>query len=82
MTPKPSARLSDIKNGTVATIKKIDTADSVVRNRLFSMGLVEGREISVSRRSPFGGTICIELIGLGSSLALRLSEAEAVSIMV
>jgi Fe2+ transport system protein FeoA len=74
------SNLALVKNGETATIRKINTNDAVVRNRLFSMGLVEGRQVSVTKRSPFGGTICIEL--LGSALALRLSEAEAVSILV
>ena len=72
--------LARVKNGQTATIRRIDSKDAVVRNRLFSMGLVAGREVSVTKRSPFGGTICIEL--LGSALALRLSEAEAISILV
>jgi Fe2+ transport system protein FeoA len=80
MSNTKDLNLTVIKNGQTAKIRKINTNDSVVRNRLFSMGLVEGREVSVTKRSPFGGTICIEL--LGSALALRLSEAEAISILV
>lgn len=72
--------LQSIALGGRAVVKKINSTNSSLRHRLLSLGLTEGREIEVTRRAPFGGTIGIELIGF--SLALRLTEADAVAILV
>ncbi len=72
--------LKSIEIGEQATVKKINSSNPSLRQRLLSLGLIEGRKIRVTRLAPFGGTIGIELIGF--SLALRLSEADAVSILV
>ena len=72
--------LATLKHGAFATIKNISAGDLVVRSRLFSMGLVEGRKIAITRKTLFGGTIGIEFVD--SCLALRLTEAEAISILV
>jgi Fe2+ transport system protein FeoA len=72
--------LKDVPVNSVCTIKAINNPNAVIRNRLLSFGLVEGRQVKVTRTSPFGGTICVELIGY--SLALRLSEADCLSVLV
>lgn len=69
-----------LTKGHSAKITKIQSDNPIVRNRLLSLGLVEGRQLQVTHRSPMGGTICIELIGC--SLALRQSEAEAISVEI
>ena len=72
--------LKDKNIGSRAVIKGINTSNPTLRQRLLSLGLIEGREIEITRRSLFGKTLCIELIGF--SLALRLSEAEAIALIV
>lgn len=66
--------------GSTAKIRGIATSNTTLRQRLLSLGLIEGREVTVTKRSPLGGTLCIELIGF--SLALRLTEAEAIAVQV
>lgn len=77
-TASTTLKTKDI--GTIATIKGIETNNPTLRQRLLSLGLIEGRKVAVTKKSPFGNTLCIELIGF--SLALRLTEAEAISVLV
>jgi Fe2+ transport system protein FeoA len=72
--------LKDTKLNSVVTIKGITNSNPEIRNRLLSFGLVKGQQVKVTCSSLFGGTRCIELIGY--SLALRLSEADCVSVLI
>jgi len=70
--------LKTLKIGEKACISGIKSTNTTLRHRLLSLGLTAGREIHVTRIAPFGGTIGIHLMGF--SLALRTSEAEAISV--
>lgn len=72
--------LKHLPIGKTAVVKGVTSSNSLLRNRLLSLGLVEGRSIKVTRIAPFGSTIGVELLGF--SLALRLSEAEALSVII
>lgn len=76
----PLQTLKRVKLGEIATIRCVESSNCALRNRLLSLGLVEGRRIRVTRKAPLGGAIGIQILGF--SLALRLTEAEAVSIFV
>ena len=72
--------LKHLKVGESAVVRGIRSSNDALRNRLLSLGLVEGREVVVTTMAPLGGAIGISLLGF--SLALRLSEAEAVSVLI
>lgn len=76
----PKNTLKSVALGQKAVVKSVQSKNSSLRNRLLSLGLIEGREVKVTRIAPFGSTIGIELLGF--SLALRLTEAEALAIVV
>lgn len=80
IAPSSLQTLKDTKVNSVVTIKGISNSNPEIRNRLLSFGLVSGQKVKVTCSSFFGGTRCIELIGY--SLALRLSEADCVSVLV
>ena len=48
-------------------------ADSNIRQRLMDLGIIEGVEVEMIRRAPFGGPVQIRV--LNTMLALRRQEA-------
>ena len=66
-------QLGDIKIGKTARIVKLHPGNVLYRNRLISMGLLPGTELTVSRVAPLGDPI--EITVRGFSLSLRKGEA-------
>ena len=67
-------KLSNIKNGEVAIIRKLKNSNFKVK--MMEMGLIEGRILRVLFRAPFGGPMAIDVNGY--TLSLRKDEAELV----
>ena len=67
--------LFDLGPGKPAHVLRVD-ADGAVRQRLLDMGLIPGAKIEVERTAPGGDPVWVRL--LGSQLALRRKEAEAI----
>jgi DtxR family Mn-dependent transcriptional regulator len=71
----PRRSLFDLGPGVAASVLRVD-ADGIVRQRLLDMGLIPGARIEIERTAPGGDPVWIRL--LGSQLALRRKEAEAI----
>ena len=67
--------LFELAPGLPARVLRVD-ADGAVRQRLLDMGLIPGARVEVERSAPGGDPIWVKL--LGSQLALRRREAEAI----
>jgi ferrous iron transport protein A len=67
-------KLSELKPGTKAIIKKIENPESHLK--LMEMGCLPGEEIVVYRVAPLGDPLSIRVAGY--NLSLRKEEAEAV----
>jgi len=72
-------RLHEVEIGSTGKIVAVH-GDGRGPRRLMEMGLVPGVSIRVVKSAPFGDPIEIRLRGY--SLALRISEAEAVEVAV
>lgn len=68
--------LHSLKIGEKAKITCVDCTNSTLRHRLQCLGLVAGKEVTVTKIAPFNGAIGVRC--MGCSLALRKNEAEAV----
>ena len=64
--------------GDTVLIRSVRSTESHVFRKLLSMGLTEGRSVTVLRRAPFGDPIAIS--ALGFTLSLRLSEARLIEV--
>lgn len=67
-------KLSNIKNGEMAIIRKLKNSNFKVK--MMEMGLVEGKILRVLFRAPFGGPIAIDVDGY--TLSLREDEADLI----
>ena len=74
---KSEITLDDLTPGQRAIIQAI-SADGPLGQRLMSLGLLAGTEISLSRRALGGDPIEVELMGY--SLSLRRNEARKVQV--
>lgn len=72
--PASVTRLSHLHIGDRALIE--DFTDEVMKQKLLEMGCLPGEEILIDRFAPLGCPMVIEVAG--SSLALRIDEAESV----
>ena len=70
--------LLDLELGTKAVI--LDVLPSSLSAKMAEMGLIEGAELSVAFKAPFGDPIAIELNG--TLLSLRKNEASLVKTQV
>ena len=70
---KEEKALSAVKVGQKAIISAIKSCPSELLQKLVSMGLVAGSEVTVTQRGFFGSPINIHLFG--SVLSLRSAEA-------
>ncbi len=68
--------LNDLTPGERATVQRITSTLSHVRQRLLEMGLVKGTSIELVRYAPMGDPIEVNVGGY--RLSLRRLEAEAV----
>ncbi len=71
-------KISELKAGEKAIIKKIKNDYPEYRHKLLSMGLIPGTEFSLVRVAPLGDPIQISVRDF--SLALRKKEAEVLVI--
>jgi ferrous iron transport protein A len=73
--------LAQIMAGTKAKITNAENAGSILFRRLIDFGVMEGAEIMMIKKLPFGGPLAIEyngqLIGLRRKDASRI-EVEAI----
>lgn len=69
-------RLSKVPNGDVVEVESIDSSDLKVK--LLEMGLIEGRNLTVLYRAPFGDPMAIDVEGY--VLSLRNDEADLISV--
>lgn len=70
---KEEKALSAVKVGQKAIISAIKSCPSELLQKLVSMGIVAGSEVTVTQRGFFGSPINIHLFG--SILSLRSAEA-------
>ncbi len=70
--------LLDLELGNKAVI--LEVLQSSLSAKMAEMGLIEGAELSVAFKAPFGDPIAIELNG--SLLSLRKKEASLVKIQL
>lgn len=70
--------LSQAKKGEKLKIVRIH-AKTMLKKRLFSLGVITGKEVEVLETTIQKNTIKIA-IGLGGSLALRLDEAKLIEV--
>lgn len=71
-----SQTLDTLTRGQRATVSGVNCGNAELRNKLLSMGLVEGTSVEVSRVAPLGDPIDIRVLGF--NLSLRLAEAASV----
>lgn len=68
--------LSNVPNGQSVLVQKV--AISALRVKLMEMGIVEGKQLKVLYRAPFGDPIAIDVEGY--VLSLRIDEAELINV--
>lgn len=73
-----SKSLSSIQPGQLVTVVSIH--DSALKPKLMEMGLIQGKEVTVLFRAPFGDPIAIDVHGY--ILSLRLDEAGLIEVEV
>ncbi|MFH1532819.1 MAG: DtxR family transcriptional regulator [Pseudomonadota bacterium] len=73
----PSKSLFELAPGRPARVLRVE-AEGAVRQRLLDMGLIPGASIEIERTAPGGDPVWVRL--LGSQLALRRKEAEAIQV--
>ena len=69
--------LNELKVGDSATITAVD-GDGPLVQRLMALGLIEGSDISMTRKAIGGDPI--EVVVMDYSLSLRLDEARRVQV--
>ena len=71
-----SKTLSSIQPGQLVRVAFIH--DSAIKPKLMEMGLIQGKEITVLFKAPFGDPIAIDVHGY--ILSLRLDEAGLIEV--
>ena len=69
--------LADVKSGRSVVVRRIHDATVAVQ-RLMTLGLVEGAEVAMVRRSLGGDPLEIRLYG--SSISLRREQAQCIEV--
>ena len=69
--------LADLPIGTMAKVKSV-SGENAVSKRLMEMGVVPGVFVRIVKAAPFGDPIEIRVRGY--SLAMRISEADAIEV--
>ena len=71
--------LDSLNRGEAATVHSIDGGDPVLRNRLFSLGIIPGNDISVCHFAPLGDPMTVRC---GQTrISLRKSEARHITVL-
>jgi ferrous iron transport protein A len=73
-----SVSLRIIENGTRVVVREISV--SALKVKLMEMGIMEGKELRVLYRAPFGDPMAIDLGGY--VLSLRNDEAELIQVEI
>lgn len=73
----PDLRLSQLREGQSARILRVG-GSSVLRRRIFEMGIVKGAEIRVEKYAPLRDPL--EIVVKGYHLSLRVEEAAQISV--
>lgn len=79
MKESQGAALDSVRVGQRAVVSAIKSCPTELLQRLVSMGVVEGTEVTVTQRGFFGSPINILL--LGSVLSLRSAEAAHIQVL-
>ena len=74
------AKLSNLRVGNVAIIKKVDYKNLLIRRRLFEMGLTTGVQVEVKKIAPFGDPVVIKIRGY--ELCLRIAILKNIEVRV
>lgn len=69
--------LSELKEGQTATIVHVGS-NSILRRRIFEMGLLQGTELYVEKYAPLRDPL--ELIVKGYHVSLRVEEAAQIKV--
>lgn len=69
--------LSELKEGQTATIVHVGS-NSILRRRIFEMGLLQGTELYVEKYAPLKDPL--ELIVKGYHVSLRVEEAAQIKV--
>lgn len=69
-------RLSEIENGQWVKVHKIESSD--LRIKLLEMGFIEGKNLHVLFRAPFGDPMAVDVQGY--VLSLRNDEADLITV--
>ncbi|MGD9972142.1 MAG: ferrous iron transport protein A [Desulfatirhabdiaceae bacterium] len=73
----PDLRLSQLREGQTARIIRVG-GSSVLRRRIFEMGIVKGSEITVEKYAPLRDPL--EIVVKGYHLSLRVEEAAQIMV--
>ncbi len=73
----PDLRLSQLREGQSARILRVG-GSSVLRRRIFEMGIVKGAEITVEKYAPLRDPL--EIVVKGYHLSLRVEEAAQIMV--
>jgi ferrous iron transport protein A len=71
-----NSALSSIKTGQQVSVVSIQ--DSSLKPKLMEMGFVQGKQLTILFRAPFGDPIAIDMNGY--VLSLRLDEAALIDV--
>lgn len=77
MTTKDSQNLNHLRPGHRGRIHSVD-CDSGTAQRLMSMGVLPGRELTLAKVAPLGDPIAVDIAG--HRLSLRRAEAKLIHI--
>lgn len=72
--------LADLKPGCKGWIKDLTAVNELLRCRLIDLGIMEGTEIRVKQKLPFGGPLTIE--AGGQLLGIRRIEAKKIRLVI
>lgn len=70
-------RLSEMKKGQTGKVMQVG-GNSVLRRRIFEMGIVKGAELYIEKYAPLKDPM--ELIVKGYHISLRVEEAAQISV--
>lgn len=74
----PECSLTSVRTGQKAVVSAIKGCPSTLLQKLVSMGVVNGTEVTITQKGLFGSPINIDV--LGSVLSLRSAEAEYIHV--
>ncbi|WP_106769680.1 FeoA family protein [Paenibacillus faecalis] len=71
-------KLTDTNINTLVTVVQLGCRNPLVSRRLCDLGIVEGCQICIKQRLPFGGPITLE--ANGQKVAIRRKEAHQIEV--